>query len=130
MRDAPIVEISRVREDVKKQISFDSLMIDDPENSEDYEGYVELITEILASCRKSFWIAGAEHPTEYVKERFRKLDRGAIEMVELGIRDNTTEVRNYKQYVLAALFNAASMKNLYFKIRVNHDMAYYDAGVS
>ena len=38
---------------------------------------------------------------------------------------NTTKVRNIKQYLLAALFNAPSTIGSYYKAAVNHDMPQY-----
>ena len=43
-------------------------------------------------------------------------------------RDNTTKVRNIKQYLRAMLFNAPSTINSYYASLVAHDMAQPDWG--
>ena len=44
------------------------------------------------------------------------------------LRDNTTKVRNIKQYLRAMLFNAPSTINSYYASLVAHDMAQPDWG--
>ena len=48
-----------------------------------------------------------------------------IEYVLECMDKNTTKVRNIKQYLLAALFNAPSTIGSYYKAAVNHDMPQY-----
>ena len=47
---------------------------------------------------------------------------------EVCLRDNTTKVRNIKQYLRAMLFNAPSTINSYYASLVAHDMAQPDWG--
>ena len=58
-----------------------------------------------------------------VKSRFMKLDSSHLEFVLKGLSENTTLVRNMKQYLLAALYNAPLTINNYYKLLVHHDMA-------
>ena len=53
-------------------------------------------------------MAGDDYPAELVKAKFLKLDSHHIEFVMDCLRDNTTKVRNIKQYLRAMLFNAPS----------------------
>ena len=53
-----------------------------------------------------------------------KLDSGHIRFVLDCLSKNTTEIRNIKQYLRAALFNAPStIGNYYYSSLVAHDMA-------
>ena len=52
-----------------------------------------------------------------------KLDSGHLEFVLQSMSDNTTLIRNMKQYLLAALYNAPLTMNNYYKSLVKHDMA-------
>ena len=54
---------------------------------------------------------------------FRELDSHHIEFVMDCLRDNTTKVRNMKQYLLAMLYNAPTTMNLYYQNKTNHDFA-------
>jgi hypothetical protein len=57
-----------------------------------------------------------------VRTKFLKLNYSHIEYVMDEMRRNTTKVRNIKKYMLAALFNAPSTIESYYRARVNHDM--------
>ena len=45
-----------------------------------------------------------------------------IEFVMECLRNNTTEIRNMKQYLLAVLFNAPTTISNHYTAQVNHDM--------
>ena len=73
-------------------------------------------------------VAGDDYPAELVKAKFLKLGSHHIEFVMDCLRDNTTKVRNIKQYLRAMLFNAPSTINSYYASLVAHDMAQPDWG--
>ena len=52
-----------------------------------------------------------------------KLDSEHIRFVLDCMRENTTKIRNIKQYLKAALFNAPSTIGNYYTSLVSHDMA-------
>ncbi|HEM4697783.1 TPA: helix-turn-helix domain-containing protein [Streptococcus suis] len=81
-----------------------------------------LILETVCSKRKRILIAGDEYPAELVKAKFMKLDSSHIEFVLDCMQENTTKVRNIKQYLKAVLFNAPSTIGNYYSSLVNHDM--------
>ena len=83
---------------------------------------VELIVETVCARRKTTRIAGADFPHEVVRSRFLKLDSSHIEFVMECLHNNTTEVRNMKQYLLTVLFNAPTTMNNHYTAQVNHDM--------
>ena len=84
--------------------------------------------ETVCTNRKSIRVAGDDYPAELVKAKFLKLDSHHIEFVMDCLRDNTTKVRNIKQYLRAMLFNAPSTINSYYASLVAHDMAQPDWG--
>ena len=57
-----------------------------------------------------------------VRSRFLKLDSSHIEFVMECLHNNTTEIRNMKQYLLTVLFNAPTTMNNHYTAQVNHDM--------
>ena len=83
---------------------------------------LDLILETVCSKRKRILIAGDEYPAELVKAKFMKLDSSHIEFVLDCMQENTTKVRNIKQYLKAVLFNAPSTIGNYYTALVNHDM--------
>ena len=82
----------------------------------------------IHSPNPSIRVAGDDYPAELVKAKFLKLDSHHIEFVMDCLRDNTTKVRNIKQYLRAMLFNAPSTINSYYASLVAHDMAQPDWG--
>ena len=62
------------------------------------------------------------YPAELVKSKFLKLNSSHIEFVLDCMRENTTKVRNIKQYLKAVLFNAPSTIDSYYTALVNHDL--------
>ena len=52
-----------------------------------------------------------------------KLESEHISYVLDCLNDNSTDVRNPRQYLLAALYNAPMTMNSYYGMRVRHDMA-------
>ena len=40
------------------------------------------------------------------------------------LRNNTTEIRNMKQYLLVSLYNAPTTMNLHYQNLTNHDFAH------
>ena len=67
--------------------------------------------------------AATVYPAELVKSKFMKLDGEHIRFVLDCMRENTTKIRNIKQYLKAALFNAPSTIGNYYTSLVAHDMA-------
>ena len=89
---------------------------------EDLDEIVELMVETVCAKRKTTRIAGSDFPHEVVRSRFLKLDCSHIEFVMECLRNNTTEIRNMKQYLLAVLFNAPTTISNHYTAQVNHDM--------
>ena len=58
-----------------------------------------------------------------LKAKFMKLNSSHIEFVMDCMRENTTKIRNIKQYLRAVLFNAPSTIDNYYTALVAHDMA-------
>ena len=83
---------------------------------------VDIMLETVCTARKTIRIAGDDYPAELVKSKFMKLDSGHIEFVLDCMRENTTKVRNIKQYLKAVLFNAPSTIGSYYTALVNHDL--------
>ena len=83
----------------------------------------DLIIETVCTSRKTIRIAGDDFPAEVVKSKFLKLNSTHIEFVIGCLKNNTTEVRNIKKYLLAVLFNAPSTIDSYYTALVAHDMA-------
>lgn len=83
---------------------------------------VELMVDTICSQRAVIRIAGDDKPREVVKSRFLKLDSGHIRYVMDCLNENSSSIRNVKQYLLAVLYNAPLTINNYYQQLVNRDM--------
>ena len=92
-----------------------------PTERETLEGILDLLVETCSSKRKSIRIAGDDKPLEVVKSRLMKLNSMHIQFVLDCLKENTTYVRDMKQYLLTTLFNAPVTIDSYYRARVNHD---------
>ena len=84
---------------------------------------VDLLVDTCSTKRKMLRIAGDDKPAEVVRSRLKKLTADHIRFVLGCLTENTSPVRNMKQYLLAALFNAPTTMNLYYQNKTNHDFA-------
>ena len=111
------------REIIKDNIDYDILMEGDRTDPERLDEILDLILETVCTARKTIRIAGDDYPAELVKAKFMKLNSSHIEFVMDCMRENTTKIRNIKQYLRAVLFNAPSTIDNYYTALVAHDMA-------
>ena len=111
------------REIIKENIDYDILMQDMKFDGDRLDEIVDLMLETVCTRRKTIRIAGDDYPAELVKAKFMKLDSEHIRFVLDCMRENTTKIRNIKQYLRAVLFNAPSTIGNYYTSLVAHDMA-------
>ena len=111
------------REIIKDNIDYDILVEGSRTDRERLDEILDIILETVCTARKTIRIAGDDYPAELVKAKFMKLNSSHIEFVMDCMRENTTKIRNIKQYLRAVLFNAPSTIDNYYTALVAHDMA-------
>ena len=94
-----------------------------PDDEDTIYQIVDLLVDTCDSKRKLIRIAGDDKPAEVVLSRLKKLKADHIRFVLDCLAANTSPIRNMKQYLLAALFNAPTTIQLYYQNKVNHDLA-------
>lgn len=94
-----------------------------PDDEDTIYQIVDLLVDTCSTKRKMLRIAGDDKPAEVVRSRLKKLNADHIRFVLDCLAENTSPVRNMKQYLLAALFNAPTTMNLYYQNKTNHDFA-------
>lgn len=90
--------------------------------AEEVDGILELIAEVLCSTNATIRDNGSQIPIRFAKERFQKLDQSHIEYVIACLRQNTTNVRNIRAYLLTMLYNAPTTIEHYYQAKVQHDL--------
>ena len=113
----------RYRNLILENIDYDVLASDPHVDREQLDEIVDLVQETVCSIRSRIRVAGNDYPTEVVRSKLLKLNGEHIRFVMDCLKQNTTRIRNIRQYLLAALFNAPSTMNSYYTALVAHDMA-------
>lgn len=80
------------------------------------------MTETVCSKRRTLRIAGDTYSAEVVRSRLLKLNGDHIRFALDCMRENTTKIKNIRQYLLTVLFNAPVTISSYYSARVNHDL--------
>jgi len=119
---ASMEEIEAYRALILENIEYDFIRQDYGLYSSDLDEIVEIMVETVCARRKYTRVAGSDFPHEVVKSRLLKLNGEHIRFVMDCMKENTTKIRNIKQYLLTALFNAPTTIGNYYSSLVNHDM--------
>ena len=111
------------RELILENIDYDVLASDPHVDREQLDEIVDLVQETVCSTRSRIRVAGNDYPAEVVRAKLLKLNSEHIRFVTDCLKQNTTRIRNIRQYLLTVLFNAPSTMNSYYTALVAHDMA-------
>lgn len=131
----PILSSDLSRRDMEKNDEFQSyyqyfyeelemeyLFREFPYDKEVLKSILEILVEIVCSKRKLIRVASDDKPAEVVRSRLMKLNSEHIRYVLNCFKENTTKIRNPKQYALAALYNAPITIDIKIDADVRHDM--------
>ena len=94
-----------------------------PDDEDTLYQIVDLLVDTCATKRKMLHIAGDDKPAEVVRSRFMKLNADHICFVLKCLAENSSPIRNMKQYLLASLYNALTTMQLSYQNQTNHDLA-------
>ena len=94
-----------------------------PDDEDTLYQIVNLLVDTCATNRKLLHIAGYDTPAEVVRSRFMKLNADHIRFVLKCLAENSSPIRNMKQYLLASLYNAPTTMQLSYQNQTNHDLA-------
>lgn len=106
-----------------ENIDYDVLIQDSQNDREQLDEIVEILVDTICTSRKTICIAGDDFPAEVVKSRFLKLTGSHIRYVLDCMKNNTTQIRNIKKYLLASLYNASITMSSFYSALVQHDLA-------
>lgn len=116
-------ERTRLEEYFSQPLEVDLLLRLCPDDEDTIDQIVDLLVDTCATNRKLLRVAGDDKPAEVVRSRFMKLNADHIRFVLKCLAESTAPVRNMKQYLLAALYNAPTTMQLYYQNQTNHDLS-------
>ena len=106
-----------------RSLEMDLLLRLYPDDEDTLYQIVNLLVDTCATNRKTLRIAGDDKPAEVVRSRFMKLNADHIRFVLKCLAENSSPIRNMKQYLLASLYNAPTTMQLSYQNQTNHDFA-------
>ena len=106
-----------------RSLEMDLLLRLYPDDEDTLYQIVDLLVDTCATNRKTLRIAGDDKPAEVVRSRFMKLNADHICFVLKCLAENSSPIRNMKQYLLASLYNAPTTMQLSYQNQTNHDLA-------
>ena len=106
-----------------RSLEIDLLLRLYPDDEDTLYQIVDLLVDTCATNRKLLHIAGDDKPAEVVRSRFMKLNADHIRFVLKCLAENSSPIRNMKQYLLASLYNAPTTMQLSYQNQTNHDLA-------
>lgn len=112
--------VDTCREIIKEHIEYDYFV--ERYGEECMDETMELMLETIFSKRPYIRIAGGDFLREVVKRRFLKINSSHLEYVFDCIDKHTAKVNNIKVYLLAALYNAPTTMDSFYRAEVNHDL--------
>lgn len=121
--DKDLDERESYRKYLYSQLDMEILYDRYPYDGETLDAITDLMLDVICSKRKTIRIAGDDKPVGVVKSQFLKVNSMHIEYVMDCMKKNPAKVRNIKQYLLAAIYNAPLTMQSYYQAWVNNDMA-------
>ena len=118
-----LIERTRLEAYFMQSLEVDLLLRVCPDEEDTIHQIVNLLVDTCSSKRRMLRVAGDDKPAEVVRSRFMKLNADHIRFVLKCLAESTAPVRNMKQYLLAALYNAPTTMQLYYQNQTNHDLS-------
>ena len=117
----------RKREDYhryfREELGINELKAEYTSNADMLEELLELIVDTVCSSRRFIRIGKENLPADIVRRRMMKLNAEHIRYLISCLNENTTKIRDIRQYLLTALYNAPATISSYYNQLVQHDIA-------
>ena len=110
---------------LREKLSIDILIQSNPYEVGRINEIFDLMVDVLCSTAKTIHISGDDKQVDVVKAQFMKIDSGHMEYVLDCLKNQITDIRNVKQYLLATIYNAPLTIDHYYTAKVSYDMAHW-----
>ncbi len=114
---------TRFEEYFTESLEIDLLVRLCPDDEDTLYQIVDLLVDTCCTKRKMIRIASDDKPAEVVRGRFMKLNADHIRFVLTCLAENSSPIRNMKQYLLTSLYNAPTTMQLCYQNQTNHDLS-------
>lgn len=83
---------------------------------------VAIMVDTLCSKSPTIRINKQEYPIEAVKSKFLKVNAEHIEYIDMALKQNTSDVRNIRAFLITTIYRADETMDNFFRTKVNHDL--------
>ena len=83
---------------------------------------VNLMVDVVCSREQVIRVNKQEYPQEVVKSRFLKINSMNIEYVYDSLKQNTSNVRNIRAFLITTIYRSLETQENWYEARVNHDL--------
>jgi hypothetical protein len=107
---------------IKKNIEYESI-IGKNNNAEDIDNMLNIMADIISlPDEATIRVNGIALPIIVVRERFMEINSMHIEYIIKALDENSSNVRNIRNYLITTIFNAPSTMSQYYRSVVNYAM--------
>ncbi|MBO4898608.1 MAG: replication initiator protein A [Clostridia bacterium] len=115
-----INERTKYKKIIKANIEYDILC--ERYEKEWLDEIVALMVDVV--CRKEPYIRinKQDYPHDAVKSRFLSINSNHIEYIYLALRENSSNVRNIRAFLITTIYRSFETSNNWFSAKVNYDL--------
>ena len=84
---------------------------------------VALMVDVVCSKEPFIRINKQEYPQEVVKSRFLKINSMHIEYIHFSLKENTSNVRNIRAFLITTIYRASETTDNWFSAKVKYDLS-------
>ena len=106
---------------IKENIEYD--IMSERYSSVWLDEIVEIMVDVVCSKEPYIRVNKQEYPHEVVKSRFLKIDASHIEYIYDALKDNTSNVRNIRAFLITTIYRSFETADNWYAAKVKHDMA-------
>ena len=107
---------------IKNNIEYEILL--ERYRKEWLDEIVEIMVDVVCSKEPYIRVNKQEYPHEVVKGRFLKIDSSHIEYIYDALKDNTSNVRNIRAFLITTIYRSFETADNWYAAKVNYDFAY------
>ncbi|MEE0897129.1 MAG: DUF6017 domain-containing protein, partial [Acutalibacteraceae bacterium] len=106
---------------IKDNIEYDIMV--ERYRKEWLDEIVEIMVDVVCSKEPYIRVNKQEYPHEVVKSRFLKIDASHIEYIYDALKDNTSNVRNIRAFLITTIYRSFETADNWYAAKVNYDFA-------
>lgn len=119
----PMNERRQYEEYLREKLCIDSFVQRNPFSEDRIQEILDLMVDVLCSTARTIRISGDDKPAVVVKAQFMKIEACHLEYILDCFKNQISDIRNVKQYMLATIYNAPLTIDHYYTAKVSYDMA-------